>query len=131
MTGPAITQLEEDVVDKGVPFRMRFALTLVAALAMAAFAAPMALAQSPDDIPGFDQLPIPGGDTPTEDPEPGEGDGGTGATETPQVDAPGGGVDTGAGGLATGEGALPLGAAAALAATGGAVLVARRRAAQR
>jgi hypothetical protein len=119
-------------VEKGLPFRMRFALTLVAALALTAFAAPMALAQSPDDIPGFDQIPIPGGETPSEDPttDPGDGSGG-GGTDTPQVDAPGGGVDTGAGGLAGDNGGLALVAAAALAATGGAVVVARRRAVQR
>lgn len=118
-------------MEKGLPFRMRFALTLVAALVMTAFAAPMALAQSPDDIPGFDQIPIPGGETPSEDPtaDPGDGGGG-GGTDTPQVDAPGGGVDTGAGGLATGDSGLPLAAAAAVAAMGGAVLVARRRTAR-
>jgi hypothetical protein len=119
-------------VNKGLPLRMRFALTLVAALAMTAFAAPMALAQSPDDIPGFDQIPIPGGDEPTEDPttDPGDGSGG-GETDTPQVDAPGGGVDTGAGGLAGDDSALALTAAAAVAAMGGAVVMARRRATQR
>lgn len=118
-------------MNKGLPFRMRFALTLVAALAMTAFAAPMALAQSPDDIPGFDQIPIPGGDEPTEDPTDAPGDGGGGGTDTPQVDAPGGGVDTGAGGLAGDDSALALTAAAAVAAMGGAVVMARRRAAQR
>lgn len=121
-------------MEKGLPFRMRFALTLVAALVMTAFAAPMALAQSPDDIPGFDQIPIPGGETPSEDPttDPGDGSGG-GETDTPQVDAPGGGVDTGAGGLADSDSGMPvaLTAAAAVAAMGGAVVVARRRAVQR
>lgn len=113
---------------KGMPIRMRLSLAIAAALTVSAFAAPLAVAQSPDDIPGFDQLPLPGGEDPAAEPTPtpGGGDGGGGGT-APQVDAPGGGVDTGAGGLA-GDGApVALGAAGALAAMGGAVFVARRR----
>lgn len=111
---------------KGMPFRTRLALAFAAVLVVSAFAAPVALAQSPDDIPGFDQLPIPGGEDPAEDPTEDPGDPGTSDPGT-QVDAPGGGVDTGAGGLADGGTALPLAAAGAVAAMGGAVLVARRR----
>lgn len=122
-------KFEEDVVSKGLPFRMRLTLAVVAAVVLSAFAAPVALAQSPDDIPGFDQLPLPGGEDPAAEPSeaPGGGDGGGGGGTGPQVDAPGGGVDTGAGGLAGSGAPVALGAAGALAAMGGAVFVARRR----
>ena len=116
---------------KGLPFRMRLALALGAVFVVSLLAAPLALAQSPDDIPGFDQLPIPGGEDPADDPadDPaGDDDSGDGNI---QVDAPGGGVDTGAGGLATDHAALTLVAAAAVASTGAAALVARRRTAVR
>lgn len=122
-------EFEEEVVTKGVPFRMRLGLVALAAVVLSAVAAPIAFAQSPDDIPGFDQLPIPGGEDPAAEPSeaPGGGGGG-GGDNTPQVDAPGGGVDTGAGGLAGQDTALVLAAAGAVAAMGGAVYTARRRA---
>lgn len=115
-------------MNKGVPFRTRLVVAMAVAVVVSVFVAPVAMAQSPDDIPGFDQLPIPGGEDPAEDPteDPG-GDPGT-TDPGPQVDAPGGGVDTGAGGLAEGERTLPLAAAGAVAAMGGATLIARRRA---
>lgn len=121
-------EFEEEVVTKGVPFRMRLGLVALAAVVLSAVAAPIAFAQSPDDIPGFDQLPIPGGEDPAAEPSEAPGGGGGGGNNTPQVDAPGGGVDTGAGGLAGQDTALVLAAAGAVAAMGGAVYTARRRA---
>ena len=121
-------EFEEEVVTKGVPFRMRLGLVALAAVVLSAVAAPIAFAQSPDDIPGFDQLPIPGGEDPAAEPSEAPGGGGGGGNDTPQVDAPGGGVDTGAGGLAGQDTALVLAAAGAVAAMGGAVYTARRRA---
>lgn len=118
-------------MSEGRRFRIRSLLSLSAAVALVALSGTAALAQSPDDIPGFDQLPIPGGEDPADPDEPAPDPGpGAGDDTGPQVDAPGGGVDTGAGGLA-GEGspaAVPLAVAGALTAGGGAVLVARRRA---
>lgn len=112
---------------KGMPIRMRLSLAVAAALTVSAFAAPLAVAQSPDDIPGFDQLPLPGGEDPAAEPTESPTDGTGGDPSGPQVDAPGGGVDTGAGGLAADGAPVALGAAGALAAMGGAVFVARRR----
>jgi hypothetical protein len=115
---------------KGVPFRTRLALAL-GAFALVALSGPAAFAQSPDDLPGFDQLPLPGGEDPSEEEEPAEEDetddgAGTGADDANQVDAPGGGVDTGAGGLAGAPLAAPLAVAGTLAAGGATVLVRRR-----
>lgn len=112
-------------MDKGSPVRMHLVVCVAIAALFALMAAPAAFAQSPEDIPGFEELPIPGGEDPAEDPGDGPADD---PADDPQVDFPGGGVDTGAGGMAGEDGGgVALATAGALAVMGGATLVARRR----